>query len=60
MFNMNRIGPVDQNDHLGGDLYYSTGLSLISPFPQRPNWNLKCQTFINAGQLVSIKNGELW
>ena len=57
---MNRIGPVDQNDHLGGDLYYSTGLSLISPFPQRPNWNLKCQTFINAGQLISIKNGELW
>ncbi|TIB72244.1 hypothetical protein E3Q24_01769 [Wallemia mellicola] len=59
MFGMNRLGPRDQEDHIGGDLYYSGGLSLTTPFPTKPHWNLKCQAFLNAGQLVSLKNRDV-
>ena len=58
MFGHNRLGPRDQEDHLGGDVYYSGGVSLTTPFPTKPHWNLKCQAFVNAGQLVSLKNNN--
>ncbi|TIA97853.1 hypothetical protein E3P96_03298 [Wallemia ichthyophaga] len=60
MFGHNRMGPRDGEDHLGGDVFYSGGVSVITPFPKKPQWNLKCQGFVNAGQLVSLKNVDLW
>ena len=41
-------------DSLGGDLYWSAGLSLISDIPRKPQWPVKLHGFINAGRLGCI------
>ena len=45
-------------DFIGGDLHWETGLSLITPFPTRPNWPLKCHAFVNAGRLTQFDQSE--
>lgn len=41
-------------DSLGGDLYWSTGMSLISDIPTKSHWPLKTHLFLNAGRLDTI------
>jgi len=45
-------------DSLGGELYWATGLSLISDFPKKPHWPVKTHLFLNAGRLDNIDKGE--
>jgi len=52
MFKLNNMGPRDNSDYIGGDLTWSSGLSLITPIPKRPDWPLKGHFFVNAGRLV--------
>jgi outer membrane protein insertion porin family len=41
-------------DFMGGDLHWSTGLSLLAPIPKRPDWPVKCHMFVNAGRLTRL------
>ncbi|KAF9076566.1 mitochondrial protein [Rhodocollybia butyracea] len=45
------LGPQDGSDSLGGDLYWSTGFSVISDIPRKKHWPLKMHMFLNAGRL---------
>lgn len=38
-------------DSLGGNLFWSAGLSLISDIPRKPHWPVKTHLFVNAGRL---------
>ena len=38
-------------DSLGGNLFWSAGLSLISDIPRKPHWPVKTHLFLNAGRL---------
>jgi outer membrane protein insertion porin family len=46
------------DDSIGGDLYYSTGLSLVSHIPSKPEWPVKTHLWVNAGRLESINQGQ--
>ncbi|EGO03411.1 hypothetical protein SERLA73DRAFT_83345 [Serpula lacrymans var. lacrymans S7.3] len=50
-FRANGMGPRDGVDSLGGDIYWSTGISLISDIPRKPHWPVKSHLFVNAGRL---------
>ncbi|KAH0834905.1 surface antigen-domain-containing protein [Lanmaoa asiatica] len=39
---------------VGGDLYYSLGLSILGNIPRRPQWPTKFHAWINAGRLQGI------
>lgn len=39
---------------VGGDLYYSLGLSILGNVPTRPQWPTKLHAWINAGRLQGI------
>ncbi|KAI0634983.1 surface antigen-domain-containing protein [Trametes polyzona] len=54
MFRMNGMGPHDGVDSLGGSLYWSTGISLISNIPRKPHWPVKTHLFLNAGRLDNV------
>ncbi|OSD07820.1 hypothetical protein PYCCODRAFT_1358249 [Trametes coccinea BRFM310] len=54
MFRMNGMGPHDGVDSLGGSMYWSTGLSLISNIPRKPHWPVKAHLFLNAGRLDNV------
>ncbi|KAI0353404.1 hypothetical protein OH77DRAFT_628273 [Trametes cingulata] len=54
MFRMNGMGPHDGVDSLGGSLYWSTGVSLISNIPRKPHWPVKTHLFVNAGRLDNV------
>lgn len=41
-------------DSLGGSLYWSTGVSLISDIPRKPHWPVKTHLFLNAGRLDNV------
>ena len=53
MFKQNGLGPREEKggDSLGGDLFWATGLSVVSDLPARPDWTVKVQAFVNAGRL---------
>lgn len=38
-------------DSLGGNMFWSAGVSLISDFPRKPHWPVKTHLFLNAGRL---------
>ncbi|CAK5272859.1 unnamed protein product [Mycena citricolor] len=50
-FKPNAMGPRDAGDWLGGDTYWSTGISLISHIPTKAHWPLKSHLWVNAGRL---------
>ncbi|KAH9896670.1 surface antigen-domain-containing protein [Cubamyces lactineus] len=54
MFRMNGMGPHDGVDSLGGSMYWSTGLSLISNIPRKPHWPVKAHLWLNAGRLDNV------
>ncbi|KAF8630232.1 hypothetical protein AX15_003034 [Amanita polypyramis BW_CC] len=45
------MGPRDGADSLGGDVYYTLGLSLVSNIPKKPHWPVKSHVWVNCGQL---------
>ncbi|KAF5318566.1 hypothetical protein D9619_010794 [Psilocybe cf. subviscida] len=57
-FRMNGMGPRDGDDSIGGDLYYSTGFSLVSHIPSKPEWPVKTHLWVNAGRLDSINQDK--
>ncbi|KAJ1653349.1 hypothetical protein IWQ61_006514 [Dispira simplex] len=48
------VGPRDQRDALGGDFYWSSGLSLLTPLPNIDSENLKGHLWANAGGLAQL------
>ncbi|SAM82411.1 related to SAM50-essential component of the SAM or TOB complex of the mitochondrial outer membrane [Ustilago bromivora] len=54
MFRHSSLGPKSDHSSLGGDAFYSLGLSCLSPIPTKPHWPLMLHTFINAGQLCQL------
>ncbi|PFH50483.1 hypothetical protein AMATHDRAFT_144908 [Amanita thiersii Skay4041] len=48
------MGPRDSGDSLGGDIYYSFGLSCVTNIPRKPHWPVKSHIWLNAGQLDSL------
>jgi len=58
MFRNNSMGPRDNSDSLGGELYWSAGLSLISDIPKKPSWPVKTHIFINSGRLDNIDKSK--
>ncbi|KAH7921552.1 hypothetical protein BV22DRAFT_1038526, partial [Leucogyrophana mollusca] len=57
-FRANSMGPRDASDSLGGELYWSTGLSLISDIPRKSHWPIKSHIFVNAGRLDSMNKAK--
>ena len=45
-------------DSLGGDLFWSAGLSLITDIPQKPHWPVKLHGFLNAGRLDALDKSK--
>lgn len=41
-------------DSLGGDVHWSTGISVISDIPKKAQWPVKTHVFVNAGRLDTI------
>jgi len=54
MFRANSLGPRDDADSLGGDVFWAAGASLITHLPRKPHWPVKAHAFLNAGQLESL------
>ncbi|SNX83794.1 related to SAM50 - essential component of the SAM or TOB complex of the mitochondrial outer membrane [Melanopsichium pennsylvanicum] len=63
-FRHSSLGPKSESDSLGGDAFWSVGLSAFTCIPQKPHWPLMLHAFANAGQLCQLdarKNGgEYW
>ncbi|TFK66342.1 hypothetical protein BDN72DRAFT_844495 [Pluteus cervinus] len=53
-FKNNALGPRDGPDSLGGDLYWSAGVSIISNIPRRAHWPIKFHGWVNAGRLDAM------
>jgi len=53
-FRANAMGPRDGSDSLGGEMYWSAGLSVISQIPKKPEWPVKTHAWVNAGRLDNI------
>ena len=60
MIRANSLGPKDGADSLGGDLYWSAGLSLISDIPKKPHWPVKLHGWVNAGRLDVVDRSKLF
>lgn len=60
MLRANSLGPKDGSDSLGGDMYWSAGLSLISDIPKKPHWPVKLHGWVNAGRLDVVDRSEYW
>ncbi|KAK7060187.1 hypothetical protein VNI00_000952 [Paramarasmius palmivorus] len=57
-FRQNGLGPRDGSDSLGGDLYWSTGVSVITDIPQKPDWPIKTHFYLNAGRLDVVNKSR--
>lgn len=44
-------------DSLGGEVYYSVGLSVVSDIPTKEHWPVKLHGWMNAGRLDTIGPG---
>ncbi|KAK7206207.1 surface antigen-domain-containing protein [Myxozyma melibiosi] len=54
-FYLNRLGPSDDEDSIGGEAFLSTGVSLFSRFPNIAKESpLRLHLFANAGSLLGI------
>ncbi|KAF7334237.1 SAM50-like protein SPAC17C9.06 [Mycena sanguinolenta] len=58
-FRANSMGPRDNfyvaaADSLGGEMYWSAGLSVISNVPRKPEWPIKTHAWVNAGRLDNV------
>ncbi|KAG6920102.1 hypothetical protein DXG01_010170 [Tephrocybe rancida] len=57
-FRANSMGPRDKSDSVGGDLLWSTGVSVISNLPLKPHWPVKIHAWLNAGRLDAIDRNQ--
>ncbi|KAF8551429.1 hypothetical protein OG21DRAFT_284154 [Imleria badia] len=48
------MGGREGSTSVGGDLYYSLGLSILGNIPRRPDWPTKFHAWINMGRLQGI------
>ncbi|KAF9521807.1 surface antigen-domain-containing protein [Crepidotus variabilis] len=53
-FKANGMGPRDGNDSIGGQIYYSAGMSVISDVPTKRHWPVKMHGWVNAGRLDGV------
>ncbi|KAF8198623.1 surface antigen-domain-containing protein [Pholiota molesta] len=53
-FRVNGLGPRDGDDSVGGELYYSAGVSVVSNIPTKSHWPVKTHAWLNAGRLDSV------
>ncbi|KZT39455.1 hypothetical protein SISSUDRAFT_1045638 [Sistotremastrum suecicum HHB10207 ss-3] len=58
MFKERGMGPHDKGDALGGEIAWSTGVSLIGDIPKKAHWPLKWHAFVNAGRLDAYNPSE--
>jgi outer membrane protein insertion porin family len=55
-FKISGLGPHDNGDAVGGDVYAAGGASLLFPFPRvGKDTPLRFQIFANAGRLLALK-----
>lgn len=54
MFRHSSLGPKSDTNSLGGTAFFSLGLSLLFPIPQKPLWPLMLHAFANAGQIGQL------
>lgn len=59
MFGHSSLGPKSAHDSLGGDAFWSLGLSALTPIPRRSHWPLMLHAFANAGQLCQLSPGRM-
>jgi len=57
-FNYLGLGPKDGKDVIGGDTYWTTGLSLYAPLPKLADKPIKTHLFINAGSSILLNQKE--
>ncbi|TCD68158.1 hypothetical protein EIP91_011436 [Steccherinum ochraceum] len=57
-FRANGLGPRDGPDSLGGTLFWSAGLSLITDIPRKSHWPVKLQGYLNAGRLDNLDKSK--
>ncbi|KIY43211.1 hypothetical protein FISHEDRAFT_53949 [Fistulina hepatica ATCC 64428] len=57
-FKSNGLGPRDGADSLGGDVHWSTGLSIVSALPRREHWPVKLHAWTNVGRLDTLQNKQ--
>jgi len=57
-FRTNGLGPRDGPDSLGGDIFWSAGLSIITDIPRKPHWPVKTHAFVNAGRLDALNRSQ--
>lgn len=57
-FQQHGVGPQDGVDRVGGDLFFSSGLSLFTPLPFLINAPIKGHLFANFGSLVQMDQDE--
>ncbi|OUM59607.1 hypothetical protein PIROE2DRAFT_46898, partial [Piromyces sp. E2] len=57
-FNYFGLGPKDGKDVIGGDTYWSTGLSLYAPLPRLADKPIKTHMFVNAGSSILLNQKE--
>jgi len=57
-FNHYGLGPKDGKDVIGGDTYWTTGLSLYAPLPKLADKPIKTHMFINAGSSILLNQKE--
>jgi len=48
------------DDSIGGQLYYSAGISAISDMPGKPQWPVKLHAWVNAGRLDGVNQGTVF
>ncbi|KAG9311643.1 bacterial surface antigen [Chiua virens] len=53
------LGGHEGSTSVGGDLYYSVGLSILGNIPRRPEWPTKLHAWVNAGRLQGISGVPL-
>jgi outer membrane protein insertion porin family len=48
------------DDSIGGQLYYSAGLSTISDLPLKAHWPVKMHAWVNAGRLDEVDQSSFY
>ncbi|KAK9479813.1 surface antigen-domain-containing protein [Lipomyces japonicus] len=58
-FYLNRLGPSDEEDSIGGEAYAAAGLSIFSRIPRvNPESPLRFHLFANAGSLLGLNRAN--
>ncbi|KAJ3094303.1 sorting and assembly machinery component 50 [Phlyctochytrium planicorne] len=57
-FRQNGIGPKDQGDCIGGDMFFGGGLSLFTPLPYLADKPIRGHLFVNGGNIVKANPGS--